>query len=71
MGVARKKINIILIIITSVIFTSCSDMIEGIGHMLYGFFSFMTGLIEFILIVVVAVVVIGIVVNVIKSIFDK
>ena len=68
----RSQIIIItLITIASVIFTSCSEMIEGLGHMFYGFFSFMAGLMEFLLIVVVALVVIGIVVNVIKSIFDK
>ena len=47
----------------------CGEMLNGAGHMAYGFSTFMIGLFKFIGILLLIVVVVAFIINVIKSIF--
>ncbi len=71
----RKKIltkkqyyyPVLLLLILSL--TGCSDIIDGTGHMIYGFITVMLAIIKWGFIILAAIVVVGIIVNIIKSIF--
>jgi hypothetical protein len=64
--VVLKVLTIFMVLSLS----SCGEMLNGAGHMAYGFSTFMIGLFKFVGILILVIVVGAIIINIIKSIFN-